>query len=589
MMLRMKFKILGLFLFSFQIGFAQSVTKPVTATKFSECTTSNCKILNSFVTAEYYLDNDDIDASQKWLNTTKDNLNPAISDSTTCFVHSLQSELFYYNGLFQFGKDEARKEILTAQRIKDSLLLADAYFFLAINQFEVNELESAQQSLWYSRNFFPKKKTPKRIRAVIQNEHIYNNLAQLKIKLHQVDSAYWYNKKANEFAIRTNSRRGIPNTEQTFGEIYLVKKMPDSAAFYFTKSITSAFKSQYYDIVLLDYGFLIECYKNDVAQCKQYYDKGLLLMQKHIVNSVYKKYFFTKALAVFKAFDKEKTIFIQDKIIAIDTKTKAQGNTYFQNFTDQYIKNEKKLLSLEVQKLKKQKDIVIFQLLVAILLVVLLALAVMYIRRKNKINFTLLNQKNEISKDLHDDIGSGISSILIHADLLQKSNETDAKQKVLLNKISVTSKEVSQRINTFVWSLNAENNTLRDFMEYLKLYAENLFEGTPLELVFIEHEETHKRLLIDGKTRKNLFFSIKEIFNNALKHSNADVITVKVEIVDRRNLLIEIKDNGVGIAEQNHFGNGLKNLRKRVEEMKGTIAMESQNGLCTRIQIPLQL
>ena len=198
-----------------------------------------------------------------------------------------------------------------------------------------------------------------------------------------------------------------------------------------------------------------------------------------------------------------------------------------------------------------------------------------------------MNQKNEISKDLHDDIGSGISSILIHSDLLQKSSQSDEKQKILLDKISLTAKEVSQRINTFVWSLNAENNTLRDFMEYLKLYAENLFEGTPLELQFIEDEASHNHFLIDGKTRKNLFFSIKEIFNNALKHSNANAITIRVSVIERKNLRIEIKDNGVGISSQNYFGNGLKNIQKRVEEMNGIIVIESDNGLSTKLFIPL--
>jgi signal transduction histidine kinase len=583
----MKFCTLFLFVFWMHFGVAQSNTESTSVSKYKQCKTSRCKILNSITAAEYYLDFDDIDASQKWLNITKDNLNPAFLDSTSCFVHSLQSELFYYNGLFQFGKDEAQKEILTAQKIKDSLLVADGYFFLGINQFEMNDFLTAQQSFWHSRDFFPKKKVQKRIRAIIQNEHIYNNLAQVKIRLHQLDSAYWYNKRANQFAIKTNSRRGIPNTEQTFGEIYLAKKMLDSATFYFNKSIASAFKSKYYDIVVINYGYLIECHKNDVAQCEVYYNKGLALMQEHIVNTTYKKYFFTKALCVFKEFDNQKTIFIQNNIIAIDAKTKTQGNTYFQNFTDQYIRNEKKLLSLEVQKLKKQKDIVIFQLLAAILLVILLALTVMYIRRKNKINATLLNQKNEISKDLHDDIGSGISSILIHADLLQKSSEIDPKQKVLLNKISTTSKEVSQRINTFVWSLNAENNTLRDFMEYLKMYSENLFEGTPIELVFTENEDAQKQRILDGKTRKNLFFSIKEILNNALKHSGATKIIISVNMEERNNLQIIIKDNGVGIIGQNYFGNGLKNLHKRVEEMKGTITLKTEQGLTTSIAIPL--
>lgn len=582
----MKFRFLFYLFFCFQSGFAQTVAKPKSANQFKDCTTTDCKIKNSFLTAEYYLEQDDIDASQKWLNTTKDLVNPEVSDSTECYIHSLQSELFYYNGLFQFGKNEARKQIVIAKKINDSLMIADGYFFLAINQIELSDYSNAEKSLWTAIKYHPQKKLSKRLRAIIQKEHIYNNLAQVKIRMSQPSSALWYNIKAYEFAQKTNSKRGIPNVEQTFGEIYFSQKKWDSAAYYFTKSTASAFKSGYYDIALVNYGFLLQCEENSKIR-DGYYDKGVLLMQNRIVNSAFKRLFYSKALKVYRDSDKAKTIYIQNKIIEIDAQTQAKGNLYFQNFTDQYIQNEKKLLSLEVQKLKRQKDLVFFQLLIALLLVLLLFLAVVNIRRKNKINSTLLNQKNEISKDLHDDIGSGISSILIHSDLLQKSAETDEKQKLLVNKISVTSKEISQRINTFVWSLNAENNTLRDFIEYLKHYAENLFEGTALELEFNEIDAFEKQFLIDGKTRKNLFFSIKEIFNNALKHSDADKITINIKITEKKNLLVEIKDNGKGISSQNYFGNGLKNLQKRVEEMKGTIHIESSDGLLTKILIPI--
>lgn len=589
MTISMKFKPLVFFLFCFYYGIAQSIAQPPNFVKFKSCKTESCKIYNAFLTAEYYLEMDDIESSQKWLNKTKDYLNPEVTDDTACFVHSLQSELFYYNNLFQFGIDEARKEIVIAKKNKDSLLISDGYFFLGINQIELNELRAAQRSLWFSRKYLPKSKFRKHIRSTIQSEHIYNNLAQVKIKLNQTDSAFWYNKKAHTYAIAANSKRGIPNTEQTFGEIYLRNNWTDSAAVFFNKSIESAYKSKYYDTALLNYGFLITCYKDQPKMCEQYYQKGMELIRLHNVNTAFKKYFYSKALSVFKNTQAHRAVFIQDQIIDIDSKTQVQGNWYIQHFTDQYISHEKKLLALEVLKLKKQKDIVLFQLLVALLLIVVLALSVMYIRRKNKINITLLNQKNEISKDLHDDIGSGISSILIHSDLLQKNLETDPKQKLLLDKISVTSREVSQRINTFVWSLDPENNTLQDFMEYLKLYAENLFEGTSIELEFVEQQAAYTSFLIEGKTRKNLFFSIKEILNNALKHSQANRISIRVAILDRKNLLVEVRDNGIGISHNNYFGNGLKNIQNRVAAMQGSILIETKNGLFTRIQIPLHI
>lgn len=583
--MRVAFCSLLLLLFGFAL--AQTPPKPMAVKHYGACQTHACRIRQAFLAAEYFLEQDAIEASQQWLNHTKDLLNPSDTDTTSCYVHSLQSELFYYNGLFQFGKNEARKEIAKARKIKDSLLQADGYLFLGINQFELGEYTVAQRALWRSRDLFPKHRPAKTLRAVIREEYIYNNLAQIKGRIKEFDSAALYNRKAYQIALRAESRRGIPNAEQTFGEIFLLQGKTDSAAFYFRKSLESARRNEYHDIALLNYGFLLECFPGQVALQESYYKSGLQLIDRHLINSAYKKLFYTKTLAVFKKQHPAQTIFIQEQLLALDKVAQEKGNLYFQNFTEQYVRNEKRLLSLEVLKLKKQKDIVLFQLLIAILAVVLLVLAIMYIRRKNRINATLLNQKNEISKDLHDDIGSGISSILIHAELLQKGGQTPEKQQFLSHKISTTAREVSQRINTFIWSLNQENNSLRDFMEYLKNYSENLFEGTPIELRFIEEENTRRHYLIDGKTRKNLFFGMKEIFNNALKHSGATHIMVRVNVAEKKELQLTISDNGIGFKEENSLGNGLKNLRKRVAEMKGTLSMDPSNGLTTTISVPL--
>lgn len=583
----MKVALGSLWVLFFGLALAQAPPKPMAVKHYASCKTNTCRIRQAFSAAEYFLERDAIEASQQWLNRTKDLLNPSQTDTTGCYVHSLQSELFYYNGLFQFGKNEARKEIAKAQKMKDSLLQADGYFFLAINQFELGEYTLAQGALWRSRDLFPKHRPAQTLRAVVREEYIHNNLAQIKARIKQFDSAAVYNRKAYQIALREGSRRGIPNAEQTFGEIFLLQEKTDSAVFYFRKSLQSAQRYQYHDIALLNYGFLLECFPGQAALQEAYYQNGLQLINTNLINSAYKKLFFTKALAAFKKQDPAQTIYIQEQLLALDKAAQLKGNLYFQNFTQQYVRNEKRLLSLEVLKLKKQKDIVLFQLLIAILAVVLLVLAIMYIRRKNRINATLLNQKNEISKDLHDDIGSGISSILIHAELLQKGGQTPEKQQFLSHKISTTAREVSQRINTFIWSLNQENNSLRDFMEYLKNYSENLFEGTPVELRFIEAESTRRHYLIDGKTRKNLFFGLKEIFNNALKHSAATAVTVRVNVAEKKELQLTVSDNGIGFQQGNNLGNGLKNLRKRVAEMKGTLHMDATNGLTTTIRVPL--
>jgi signal transduction histidine kinase len=572
----------------FAPGKAQNVLESAKLQELKNCKTTECKIAKSFLLAEYYLETDDIQSSQKWLDNTKDLVSPLQSDTTIVFIHSLQSELFYYDGLFQFGTNEAEKAIQKAKQLQDDLLIANGYFFKGINQIEMNKLKEAEKSLWKSRDFQPESYSKSHIRSTIQHEHIFNNIAQLKLKIHQADSAVWYNAKAYQFAKKASSKRGIPNVEQTFGQIYLEEKKMDSAVFYFQKSILSAQKSEYFDIVLLNYGLMMQCYENNQMEHNRWFEKGLELINQKIINSTFQHYFYKIALDVFKKTNQiEKLSFVQDNLISINEETRLKGNLNIQNITEQYAKNENKLLLLQVEELQKQRKFAILQLIAALLSVIILSLVLIIIRRKNRIQKTLLQQKNEISKDLHDDIGSGLSSILIHADLLMKNEETSEKQKILASKINLTGKEISQRLNTFIWSLNTEHNTLQHFSEYVKLYGATLFDETPITFSFSTSVEDSESIKMNGQLRKNLFYAIKEVLNNSLKHAQATKIDVKMKLISSKRLRITIQDNGTGISKENAFGNGLKNIQNRVEQMNGTFSMKTQNGLVTILTISL--
>ncbi|RAR50442.1 tetratricopeptide repeat-containing sensor histidine kinase [Flavobacterium lacus] len=584
----MKFFLNIFLLLIFAAGKAQDLSYKVKLQEFKNCTKAECKVTKSFLLAEHFLETDDIQSSQKWLDVTKDLISPAQSDTTTVFIHSLQSELFYYDGLFQFGINEAEKAIQKAKQLSENLLIANGYFFKGINQMEMNQFNEAEKSLWKARDFQPDNIARSSIRSTIQEEHIFNNIAQLKLKIYQSDSAVWYNSKAYQFAKKVNSKRGIPNVEQTFGQIYLEEKKMDSAVFYFQKSILSAQKSEYFDIVLLNYGFMMQCYEENQIENNRWFEKGLELINQKIINSTFQHYFYKVALNVFKKTNQiGKLSFVQEKLISINEETRLKGNLNIQNITEQYSKNENKLLLLQVEELKKQRKFTILQLIAALLSVIILSLVIIIIRRKNKIQKTLLQQKNEISKDLHDDIGSGLSSILIHADLLLKNDETSDKQKILASKINLTGKEISQRLNTFIWSLNAEHNTLQHFSEYVKLYGATLFEETPIAFSFSTTVEDSELIKMHGHLRKNLFYAIKEVLNNSLKHAQATKIDVKMKLISSKQFQIAIQDNGTGISKENAFGNGLKNIQNRVEQMNGTFSMKTEKGLLTLLIIPL--
>lgn len=556
---------------------------------FDICKTLSCKVEKAIELSEYYLENDKISESQKWLDFAKNNIAKSPNFQNEYLINSLQSELFYYMGLYQFGLHEAQKGIELSKEINDSLYISNSYLIEGVNYFEISDLKKAEQSFHFAKKYFPENSKNKKRRFEINREYIYNNLAQLKLKTKQLDSSYFYNKKAYFFAKKMHNFRCVANVERTFGELFLKQNNKDSAQVYFEKSIKTSLKANNYDTALLGYGNLMETNMDDASKSSNYFSKGESLIETHNVNPAFQKLFYTQSLRVFKASnDKNTLLSIQEKLLSLNQKISQNESFYVQNIVNQYINSENKLLLSKINELDKQKNIKILQLTTALFLALIFLLIIIIIRRKNKLQKSLLEQKSEISKDLHDDIGSELSSILINSNLLIKNYDTDEKQKMVLEKISHTSSEISQRLNTFIWSLNTDNNTVLNFCEYVKQYLNKFLDGTNVALKYNQEIDEVSAKILNGTARKNLFFCIKEALNNVIKHANADEVSIEIKAFDKNQLQILIVDNGIGMLKTNAFGNGLLNLKKRILILGGIFDLKSDNGLTIKIVVPIQ-
>lgn len=202
----------------------------------------------------------------------------------------------------------------------------------------------------------------------------------------------------------------------------------------------------------------------------------------------------------------------------------------------------------------------------------------------------ILLERERIIADLHDDVGGGLSSIRMMSDLMvQKSKKEDNSAFAMVGeKISATAKDIAQRMHTIIWSLNAENDTLENFSEYVRQYGVSFFENAGIGFKFNNTDFPADKKL-SGVMRKNLFLIIKEAFHNIIKHSGADKVTVNITM-DRTILFIEIVDNGKGMQGSDHpitigSGNGLKNMKKRMDEIGGNIRFHDVNGTAINISV----
>jgi signal transduction histidine kinase len=193
-------------------------------------------------------------------------------------------------------------------------------------------------------------------------------------------------------------------------------------------------------------------------------------------------------------------------------------------------------------------------------------------------------ERERISADIHDELGSGMTTIRLMSEIAK--NKMKENIPVEIEKISNSANEVLNKMNAIVWSMNSSNDTLDSLISYIRAYTIEFFDGTPIECKVNMPEEIpfHE---ISGDKRRNIFLCVKESLNNALKHSKASRIKIDIEV--NHKLKIKIADNGVGIEQEKirRFGNGLKNIERRMKGIGGRYDISNNNGTQSKLELPL--
>lgn len=244
-------------------------------------------------------------------------------------------------------------------------------------------------------------------------------------------------------------------------------------------------------------------------------------------------------------------------------------------------KNEKEIALLKKdQELKeatiaKQKS---DQYLIAIAFVSVVFISLILFNRYKTINkvqrqVEIEKVRNHIARDLHDDIGSTLSSInLISKLALEDKNDV---QKHLI-RIADNSSRMMESMSDIVWSINPSHDSFGQVVMKMKEFAGEILE--PKNIAYtISGEEEVCNIPVDIEKRKNLFLIFKEAINNAAKYSGATDVQVTFRR-DQDEVFFTISDNGSGFdPSQVKLGNGLKNMEARAKSFNGTLSLNREH------------
>ena len=194
-------------------------------------------------------------------------------------------------------------------------------------------------------------------------------------------------------------------------------------------------------------------------------------------------------------------------------------------------------------------------------------------------------ERDRISADMHDELGSGMTAIRLMSEILK--HKTKDQHFPELEKISSSANDLLNKMNTIIWTMKSSNDTLESLVAYIRAHATEYFDNTPIECK-VNVPPVIPQVDISGEKRRNIFLSVKEALNNAMKHSQGTQI--RIDIITRDNkLIIKVADNGIGINPEQlrRFGNGLSNMRRRMESINGSCKIESEGSCVVTFEAPI--
>lgn len=196
-------------------------------------------------------------------------------------------------------------------------------------------------------------------------------------------------------------------------------------------------------------------------------------------------------------------------------------------------------------------------------------------------------ERSRIARDLHDDLGASLTEISILAALAAEDAERTPLQPSL-DQLSVKAKHVVGSLDEIVWAVNPREDTLRSLVDYIAAFAREFLDIARIPLR-TEVGKDMPAMPLGTQQRHGIFLAAREVLNNIVKHSKATEVTLSIHLADE-TLHIRIQDNGVGFdLDYASGGNGMGNLRTRMNEAGGDCAIESRKRHGTSVFLTLPL
>ncbi|HEX9045478.1 MAG TPA: histidine kinase, partial [Verrucomicrobiae bacterium] len=200
------------------------------------------------------------------------------------------------------------------------------------------------------------------------------------------------------------------------------------------------------------------------------------------------------------------------------------------------------------------------------------------------------HERARIARDLHDQLGANLTQITLLGEMAETDKDLPDEIEQHAQQICATARETTRSLDEIVWAVNPSNDTLASLANYVCKYAQDYFALAGVSYR-AELPPSVPLTPILPEVRHNVFLAFKEAVNNVVKHAKASEARVKLQLAPDK-FILSVADNGRGLGDisEKKLRNGLKNMRKRLADVRGEfdIAPGEKGGTVVRFSVPVK-
>jgi ligand-binding sensor domain-containing protein/signal transduction histidine kinase len=198
----------------------------------------------------------------------------------------------------------------------------------------------------------------------------------------------------------------------------------------------------------------------------------------------------------------------------------------------------------------------------------------------------MTEERQRIARDIHDDLGSGLTEIIMEAEHLGEDFPQTPTSEQQIRAIAARARALTWAMGEVVWAINPRNDTLESLLTYVNNFAQEYLTRFGGHCRCDAPKELSDDFTISATARHNLYLVSKEALHNVVKHAAGSEVWIRLQL-DEDGFVLSIEDNGPGFdpSRRSGCGQGLQNMKQRLEDIGGRCEILSALGAGTRVRL----